>query len=442
MLFRYFSQLSVPTSVRVQTLVARLSAPRLDLDPALKDRVEALKDLEVPVQRRLRELDTPQLLALLRSYALTNQGSPQLYAKATVQTMKKLHSLKAEQQAEVCYYLARAKQGSGRLFRSVEFAFMRDISKFAPKSVAQLAYAFWATGSQDFYRAAAEVFKANQSSFSTETGLLLLTGLANRKWTESGLQESLDGWVTQVSGPQSLLVQVYHVLLRLQASNTALQTMEAKLDSAEMDLRTVEHYFGCCVTYSRQVKLEALGQVQTLLEEADVDCVALSKLIYTLELIPEASSAKAAIQVFVQTHLPHLPVNDFALIASALIHTKSHTSAVVSHMSAHKFPVSDLLRLLLAAGSQPSPIAPLWPQVQESLAGHLFNSSEFVLLVSLLARLQEPSPALWAAVVREAVLVQLEDAEQYIQLLAALQTVKAVDTTETLKTLASKYEAK
>ena len=195
MLFRYFSQLSVPTSVRVQALVARLSAPRLDLNSALQERVEALKDLEAPVQYRLREFNTPQLLSLLRSYALTNQGSPELYAKATIQTMKKLHSLQADQQAEVCYYLARAKQGSGRLFRSVEFAFMRDITKFPPKAVAQLAYAFWATGSQDFYRAAAEVFKANQSSFSTETGLLLLTGLANRKWTESGLQGSLESWV-------------------------------------------------------------------------------------------------------------------------------------------------------------------------------------------------------------------------------------------------------
>ena len=440
MLFRYFSQLSVPTSVRVQALVARLSAPRLDLNSALQERVEALKDLEAPVQYRLREFNTPQLLSLLRSYALTNQGSPELYAKATIQTMKKLHSLQADQQAEVCYYLARAKQGSGRLFRSVEFAFMRDITKFPPKAVAQLAYAFWATGSQDFYRAAAEVFKANQSSFSTETGLLLLTGLANRKWTESGLQGSLESWVGQVSGPQSLVVQVYHVLLRLQAVETAVLAVEAKLDPEEMDLRTVEHYLGCCVTFSRKVKSEALDQVQCLLE--DVDYVALSKLVYTLELVPEASSAKAAIHVFVQTNLHRFSEADFALVASALIHTKSHTPALVSHISTHKFPVSDLLRLLLAAGSQSSPISPLYPQIQESLAGHLFNPSEFVLLVSLLARLQAPSQSLWTAVLKEAVLVDLEDAEQYMQLFAVLQTVTEVDTADARKTLASKYEAK
>lgn len=440
MLLRYFGQLSVPTSLRVQALVAQLSAPRWDLNPALQDRAEALKDMKAPVQHRLRELDTVQLLALLRSYALTNQGSPELYAKAALQTMKKLHSLQAEQQAEVCYYLARAKQGSGRLFRSVEYAFMRDISKFSPKAVARLAYAFWASGSQDFYRAAAEVFKANQSSFSTEIGLLLLTGLANRKWNESSIHPSLEAWAAAANGPQSLLVQVYHVLLRLQASDLAVQSIEAKLEPEDMDLRTAEHCLGCCVTFGRQVKVEVLDQVKTLLEEREVDCVSVSKLIYTVELIPEASHIKTAIQVFVQTH--QFSSSDFALIASALIHTKTHTAAISSQLNNHKFPVSDLLRLLLAAGTQCTSVGPLWPQIQDSLAGHLFNSSEFVLLVSLLARLQVPLAALWSAVVREAALVQLEDAEQYIQLFSILQTIKEVDTTETLKTLAGKYEAK
>lgn len=440
MLLRYFGQLSVPTSLRVQALVAQLSAPRWDLNPVLQDRAEALKDMKAPVQHRLRELNTVQLIALLRSYALTNQGSPELYAKAAMHTMKKLHSLQAEQQAEVCYYLARAKQGSGQLFRSVEYAFMRDISKFSPKAVARLSYAFWASGSQDFYRAAAEVFKANQSSFSTETGLLLLTGLANRKWNESSFHPSLETWAAAVDGAQSLLVQVYHVLLRLQASDLAVQSIEAKLEPEDMDLRTAEHYLGCCVTFGRQVKVEVLDQVKTLLEETEVDCVSVSKLIYTVELIPEANHIKAAIQVFVQTH--QFSSSDFALIASALIHTKTHTPAISSQLSSHKFSVPDLLRLLLAAGTHYASVDPLWPQVQESLAGHLFNSSEFVLLVSLLARMQVPLEALWNAVAKEAALVQLEDAEQYIQLFSILQTIKEVDTTETLKTLAGKYEAK
>ena len=402
--------------------------------------------METPLQVHLRNLSTSQLMTVLRSYSLTNQGSSQLYSKAAVFTMKRLHSLQPEQQAEVCYYFARAKQPNARLFNSVQHYFMRDIRKFPPKSVAYLSYSFTSTGSQDFYRTISEVFKANYSDFTVETGLLLLTGLSAHSPLDSGLYPALEAWVSALPPPpQTLLVQLIHVLLRLHVDSALVTSLENQLVFEEMDLKTIEHFLGCCVSFGREINEKVVNSLENVLESEPNDYVTVSKLIYTVKLAPNHGDFMSIIHSFLYKTLGSMSASEFALIASSLLHTKSLNSVLISLLDAyfttHKFGVSDVLRVLLAAGSDKAHVTSLVPQITEIVKGHVCTSSEFVLLVSLLVRLDIQEDQVWEEVCREATVVKLEDAEQYMQLVAVLRTVKTVDTTAALQAVARLYEA-
>lgn len=439
----------MPISPKIKSLVTQLSsAPTrvIDLFPSASEHLSTLQELNSPLLTHLRHLSTDQLIATLRNYALAGEGSEELYQVALEQVDKRLRSLTGEQIAALCYYFARANVVDSRLNATAEREFLQNVSRFSPTAVAQLTYAFGNSGSDAFFRAAVGAFKANSTAFTAENGLLLLAGVARKGVKDASLGPSLVSWTASLQSSQPILVQIYSFLLKLQSPEIALKALENRLQISEMDLRTAEQLLECLVGYNSRPGIELLiGHIRELMGRADVDVTAVARLIYTAKKLPDKGETMEAVHKFLQRNLVLFTTLEVALIGNALLTTKDTNQSTLALLAdllvSIKLPASDLLRILLASSSPTCPLLPsLLPQTIESLNGHIFRPTEFVLLITILSRVNVANEELWKAALREAESIDLEDAEQYMQLYTALKSLQGVQTTDTLKRLALRYE--
>lgn len=445
---RPFGQVAVPASPKVKALLKQLNntqARRIDLFPTAAEQFAALQDLNLPLLNQLRYFTTDQLILTLRSYALSGEGSEELYQTALEQVERRLRTLTGEQMAALCYYLEIANVTDKRLIDTAERTFLQNGSVFSPTAVAQLTFALSNCGSEAFFAAALSVFKANSTAFTAENGLLLLSGLLHKGKKDASLGPSLISWTKTIKSSQSVLVEIHHLLLQLQTSEIAINSLDKQFQVLEMNLRTAQLLLESCVTYHRPGIEELIGHIGDLMGRTDVDVTAVARLIYTAKKVPDKAEIGRYIHKFIQRNLVLFTPREVSLIASALLATKDTNeatfTAIADMLVTIKLPTEDLLRLLLTSGSDFNPLfASLSTQIIESLNGHIFQPSEFVLLISLLARGNAANEDLWSAAMREAKSISLEDAEQYMQLYSALKTVKGVQTAETLKTLEERYE--
>lgn len=446
---RRFGQVALPVSPKVKSLVTQLSsAPNrvIGLFPSANEHFSTLQELSSPLLTHLRHLSTDQLIATLRTYALSGEGSEELYQAALDQVDRRLRSFTGEQIAALCYYFARANVVDNRLNETAEREFLQNVSRFSPTAVAQLTYAFGNSGSDAFFRAAVGTFKANSTAFTAENGLLLLAGVVRKGVKDASLGPSLVSWTASLQSSQPVLVQIYSFLLKLHSPEIALKALETRFKINEMDLRTSEQLLDCIVGYSNRPGIEVLiGHIRELMGRTDVDVAAVARLIYTAKKVPEKLDIMGTVHKFLQRNLVLFTTLEVALIGSALLTVKDSNGPTMRLLAdllvSIKLPTSDLLRILLASSSPTCPLLPsLLPQIIDSLNGHILRPAEFVLLITILARINVPHEELWKAVLREAESIDLEDAEQYMQLYTALKSLQGVKVTSTLERLAIRYE--
>lgn len=439
--------MAVPASPKVKSLVMRLNTTqprRIDLFPTAAEHLTALQDLNLPLLNQLRHLTTDQLIAALRSYALSGEGSEELYQVIVEQVERRVRNLTGEQMAALCYYLERANVTYKLLNDTVERTFLQNGSVFSPTAVSQLTFALSNCRSEALFTASLGVFKANSTAFTAENGLLLLSGLLRGGKKDASLGPSLISWSKSIKSSQPVLVQIHHLLLHLQSPQLALNSLEKQLKIPEMDLRTAELFLESCVVYRRPGIEGLIGHIGGLLGRADVDVAAVARLIYTLRKVPNRVEIGEIVHKFIQRNLVLFTTTEVCQIASALLATKDANIATFRSLSdmliSIQLPTSDLLRILLSSSSDFDPLSvSLFPQIIDYLNGHIFQPSEFVLLVSLLSR-GSGSEDLWSAVMREAEEIPLEDAEQYMQVYSTIKALGGVRTEETLKRLEEKYE--
>ena len=447
---RRYGQIAVPMSPKVKEVLGRIGGKSRSGEyyiPAWKEQIAGLKDLNTPLVMNMRSLTNDQLLSTLRSFALTEEGSQELYQMTREQVERRYRSLTGEQLAAICYYFARAKMSDEELNQRVEREFLKDMARFSATAIGHMTYAFTHSASDGFFKSALNVFKSNPAAFSAENGLLLFTGIHKKGLIDSSLSSSLSIWLKNIQTSQPILVHLYYLFLQFHVSDSVLQILSSKFRLENMDLRTAEELLGCYVTGNRRKGvMEVAGRVKELLGRSDVDVMTVGRLIYTVKRIPEVRELVEEVHAFLQRNMVLFTPEEISHIGAALLATQDSNEStqrvLTAALASVTLSTTDLLRLLFACNSESRIIPTLLPQIITAVSGHNLQASEFVVLVSCLSRLGVENNELWRVILRESELVELEDAKQYMQLVTSLKMVKGVETTATLSQLAHRYEAR